>query len=206
MSDDKYKQHPKGTSYRARMQRKKDYIDSRINQADIDKGVVVLLTGNGKGKSSSALGMICRALGYDMKIGIAKFLKGVQDTGEDMFLNNQVNVETVFMQTGFTWDTQDREFDTQKAKETWNKAKDFLADQSIDLVVLDELTYMINYKYLDEQDILNTLNNRPKDQHVIITGRAASKNLINIADTVSEVQDIKHAFRANIKAQKGVDL
>ena len=206
MSDDKYKQHSKGTSYRARMQRKKDYIDSRINQADIDKGVVVLLTGNGKGKSSSALGMICRALGYDMKIGIAKFLKGVQDTGEDMFLNNQANVETAFMQTGFTWDTQDREFHTQKDKEAWNKAKDFLADQSIDLVVLDELTYMINYKYLDEQDILNVLNSRPKDQHVIITGRAASKNLIDIAGTVSEIKDIKHAFRANIKAQKGIDL
>ena len=197
MPDDKYKQ---------RMQRKKDYIDSRIEQADIDKGVVVLLTGNGKGKSSSALGMICRALGYDMKIGIAKFLKGVQDTGEDIFLNNQANVETAFMQTGFTWDTQDREFDTQKAKETWGKAKGFLTDESIDLVVLDELTYMINYKYINEQDILDAINSRPDNQHVVITGRSAAGSLIDIADTVSEVKDIKHAFRENIKAQKGIDL
>ncbi len=197
MPDDKYKQ---------RMQRKKDYIDSRIEQADIDKGVVVLLTGNGKGKSSSALGMICRALGYDMKIGIAKFLKGVQDTGEDIFLNNQANVETAFMQTGFTWDTQDREFDTQKAKETWGKAKGFLTDESIDLVVLDELTYMINYKYINEQDILDAINSRPDNQHVVITGRSAAESLIDIADTVSEVKDIKHAFRENIKAQKGIDL
>jgi cob(I)alamin adenosyltransferase len=188
------------------MQRKKEYIDSRIEEANIDKGIVVLLTGNGKGKSSSALGMVCRALGYDMKIGIAKFLKGVQDTGEDAFLAKQPNVQTASMKTGFTWDTQDKEYDTAMAIETWSKAEQYLSDKSIDLVVLDELTYMISYKYLDEQKILNALSNRPKDQHVVITGRAASTGIIDIADTVSEIKDIKHAFRANIKAQKGVDL
>ncbi len=188
------------------MQRKKEYIDSRIEGANIDKGVIVLLTGNGKGKSSSSLGMVCRALGYDMKVGIAKFLKGMQDTGEDAFLAKQSNVQTAFMKTGFTWDTQDKEYDTAMAVETWNKAAQYLTDESINLVVLDELTYMISYKYLDEQVILKTLNNRPKDQHVVITGRAASKGLIEIADTVSEVTNIKHAFRANIKAQKGIDL
>ncbi len=192
--------------YKKRMQRKKEYIDSRIEAADIDKGVIILLTGNGKGKSSSALGMICRALGYDMKIGIAKFLKGVQNTGEDVFLAKQPNVQTAFMKTGFTWDTQDKEYDTAMAVKTWEKAAKYLADDSIDLVVLDELTYMISYKYLDEQDIINTLNNRPKNQHVVITGRTASEDLINIADTVSEIKDIKHAFRENIKAQKGIDL
>lgn len=197
MSDDQYK---------TRMQRKKTHIDSRIEQANIDKGIIVLLTGNGKGKSSSALGMICRALGYDMKVGVAKFLKGVQDTGEDAFLAQQPNIQTVFMKTGFTWDTQDKEYDTAMAAETWQKAQAYLEDKSIDLVVLDELTYMISYKYLDEQMILNALNKRPKNQHVVITGRAASEGLIEIADTVSEVKDIKHAFRANIKAQKGVDL
>ncbi|WPE18632.1 cob(I)yrinic acid a,c-diamide adenosyltransferase [Candidatus Thioglobus autotrophicus] len=197
MSDDQYK---------AKMQRKKAHIDSRIEQANIDKGIIVLLTGNGKGKSSSALGMICRALGYDMKVGVAKFLKGVQDTGEDAFLAQQPNIQTVFMKTGFTWDTQDKEYDTTMALETWQKAQSYLEDKSIDLVVLDELTYMISYKYLDEQMILNALNKRPKNQHVVITGRAASEGLIEIADTVSEVKDIKHAFRANIKAQKGVDL
>jgi cob(I)alamin adenosyltransferase len=197
MSDDQYK---------ARMQRKKQHIDSRIEEANIDKGIIVLLTGNGKGKSSSALGMICRALGYGMKIAVAKFLKGVQDTGEDVFLAKQPNVQTVFMKTGFTWDTQDKEYDTAMAVETWTKAQVYLEDKSIDLVVLDELTYMISYQYLEEKMIINSLNNRPKHQHVVITGRAASESLIEIADTVSEIKDIKHAFRANIKAQKGVDL
>ena len=197
MSDDQYK---------ARMQRKKEYIDSRIEQANIDKGVIVLLTGNGKGKSSSALGMICRALGYDMKVGVAKFLKGVQETGEDAFLTKQPNVQIACMKTGFTWDTQDKEYDTAMALETWNKAIQYLTDESIDLVVLDELTYMISYKYLDEKMIVNTLNNRPKNQHVVITGRAASEGLIEISDTVSEIKDIKHAFRENIKAQQGIDL
>jgi ATP len=192
--------------YKARMQRKKEHIDSRIEEANIDKGIIVLLTGNGKGKSSSSLGMVCRALGYDMKVGIVKFLKGVQDTGEDAFLAKQPNVQTAFMKTGFTWDTQDKEYDTAMAVETWNKAVQYLTDKSINLVVLDELTYMISYKYLDEKMIIDSLNNRPKDQHVVITGRAASDALIDIADTVSEVKDIKHAFRANIKAQKGVDL
>lgn len=197
MSDDQYK---------ARMQRKKEHIDSRIEEANTDKGIIVLLTGNGKGKSSSSLGMVCRALGYDMKVGIVKFLKGVQDTGEDAFLAKQPNVQTAFMKTGFTWDTQDKEYDIAMAVETWNKAAQYLTDKSINLVVLDELTYMISYKYLDEKMIIDSLNNRPKDQHVVITGRAASDALIDIADTVSEVKDIKHAFRANIKAQKGVDL
>ena len=192
--------------YKTRMKRKKEYIDSRIEQANIDKGVIILLTGNGKGKSSSALGMICRALGYDMKIGVAKFLKGLQDTGEDIFLAQQPNLQMVSMKTGFTWDTQDKTYDTAMAVETWTKAKEYLNDESIDLVVLDELTYMINYKYLNEQDILDTINNRSNNQHVVITGRSASDSLINMADTVSRIEDVKHAFRNNIKAQKGVDF
>jgi cob(I)alamin adenosyltransferase len=194
------------SSYKMRMQRKKEHVDNRIEEANINKGIIVLLTGNGKGKSSSSLGMVCRALGYDMKVGIAKFLKGEQDTGEDTFLAKQPNVQTAFMKTGFTWDTQDKEYDTVMALETWSEAAQYLTDESIDLVVLDELTYMISYKYLDEQIILDALNNRPKNQHVVITGRAASEGLIDVADTVSEVKDIKHAFRANIKAQKGIDL
>jgi len=196
----------KDASYKKRMQRKKAYIDARIDDANIDKGIIVLLTGNGKGKSSSALGMICRALGYDMKIGVAKFLKGDQDTGEDIFLAKQPNVQISRMKTGFTWDTQDKAFDIAMAAETWTEAQAYLKDKSLDLVVLDELTYMVSYKYLDESVVLDALTNRPKDQHVVITGRAASENLIKIADTVSEVKDIKHAFRANIKAQKGIDF
>jgi cob(I)alamin adenosyltransferase len=188
------------------MQRKKAHIDGKIKAANIDKGIIVLLTGNGKGKSSSALGMVCRALGYEMKIGIAKFLKGKQNTGEDVFLAQQPNVKTAFMKTGFTWDTQDKSYDTAMALETWGVAQQYLADNSLDLVVLDELTYMLNYHYLDEALILKSLANRPKNQHVVITGRAACQSLLDIADTVSEIKDVKHAFRANIKAQKGVDL
>ena len=188
------------------MQRKKEYIDSRIDQANIDKGIIVLLTGNGKGKSSSAMGMICRALGYDMKVALVRFLKGDQQTGEDLFLENHPNIVSAHMKSGFTWDTQDQELDKKKARETWTEAKQFLKNPKIAVVVLDEITYMINYNYLDESEILDSLANRPKDQHVVITGRAASQGLIDASDTVSEVEDVKHAFRANIRAQKGIDL
>jgi cob(I)alamin adenosyltransferase len=194
------------TTYKKRMQRKKEFIDSRIKEANIDKGIIVLLTGNGKGKSSSAMGMICRALGYDMKVALVRFLKGEQQTGEDLFLDNNSNVVSAHMESGFTWDTQDQELDKKRASDTWNEAEKFLANPEIDLVVLDEITYMINYNYLDEKVILKILSNRPKDQHVVITGRAASKGIIEASDTVSEVKDIKHAFRTNIRAQKGIDL
>ena len=193
-------------SYKKRMQRKKEYIDSRIDEANIDKGIIVLLTGNGKGKSSSAMGMICRALGYDMKVALVRFLKGDQQTGEDLFLGNHPNIVSAHMESGFTWDTQDQELDKKKARETWTEAKQFLKNPEIAVVILDEITYMINYNYLDESEILDSLANRPKDQHVVITGRAASQGLIDASDTVSEVEDVKHAFRANIRAQKGIDL
>ena len=193
-------------TYKKRMQRKKEYIDSRIDEANIDKGIIVLLTGNGKGKSSSAMGMICRALGYDMRVALVRFLKGDQQTGEDLFIENHPNIVSAHMESGFTWDTQDKELDKQKATQTWLEAKKFLANEEISVVVLDEITYMINYKYLDESEILLALSNRPKDQHVVITGRAASQALIDVSDTVSEVEDVKHAFRANIRAQKGIDL
>ena len=193
-------------TYKKRMQRKKEHIDSRIEKANIDKGVIVLLTGNGKGKSSSAMGMICRALGYDMKVALVRFLKGEQQTGEDLFLDSNPNVVSAHMESGFTWNTQDQELDKKLANETWLEAEKFLADPEINLVVLDEITYMINYKYLDEISILKALSNRPEGQHVVITGRAASEDIIEASDTVSEVKDVKHAFRANIRAQKGIDL
>ena len=193
-------------SYKKRMQRKKEYIDSRIDAANIDKGIVVLLTGNGKGKSSSAMGMICRSLAYDMKVGVVRFLKGEQATGEDIFLQDLENVSIFLMKAGFTWDTQNKQLDKEKALEAWTEAKKFLKDPGISLVVLDEITYMVNYDYLDEKSILEALSVRPNNQHVVITGRAASKNLIEIADTVSEVKNIKHAFNEKIRAQKGVDL
>ena len=193
-------------TYKKRMQRKKEHIDSRIEEANIDKGIVVLLTGNGKGKSSSAMGMICRALGYEMKVALVRFLKGEQQTGEDLFLDNNPNVVSAHMESGFTWNTQDQDLDKKRASETWLEAEKFLANPKINLVVLDEITYMINYNYLDEKSILKALSNRPEGQHVVITGRAASEGIIEASDTVSEVKDVKHAFRANIRAQKGIDL
>jgi len=193
-------------SYKKRMQRKKEYIDSRIDAANIDKGIIVLLTGNGKGKSSSAMGMICRSLAYDMKVGVVRFLKGEQASGEDIFLKNQKGISIFLMKAGFTWDTQNKQLDMEKALEAWVEAKNFLNDPEIGLVVLDEITYMVSYNYIDEKSILEALSGRPKNQHVVITGRAASKNLIEIADTVSEVKNIKHAFSENIRAQKGIDI
>ena len=193
-------------SYKKRMQRKKEYIDSRIDAANIDKGIIVLLTGNGKGKSSSAMGMICRSLAYDMKVGVVRFLKGEQASGEDIFLKNQKGISIFLMKAGFTWDTQNKQLDMEKALEAWAEAKNFLNDPEIGLVVLDEITYMVSYNYIDEKSILEALSGRPKNQHVVITGRAASKNLIEIADTVSEVKNIKHAFSENIRAQEGIDL
>jgi cob(I)alamin adenosyltransferase len=193
-------------SYKKRMQRKKEHIDSRIEEANIDKGIVVLLTGNGKGKSSSAMGMICRALGYDMKVALVRFLKGEQQTGEDLFLDSNPNVVSAHMESGFTWNTQDQELDKKLANETWLEAEKFLANPDIGLVVLDEITYMVNYNHLDEKAVIEALENRPENQHVVITGRAASQGIIEASDTVSEVKDIKHAFRANIRAQKGIDL
>ncbi len=193
-------------SYKKRMQRKKEYIDSRIDAANIDKGIIVLLTGNGKGKSSSAMGMICRSLAYDMKVGVVRFLKGEQASGEDIFLKNQKGVSIFLMKAGFTWDTQNKQLDMEKALEAWVEAKNFLNDPEIGLVVLDEITYMVSYNYIDEKSIIKALSGRPKNQHVVITGRAASKNLIEIADTVSEVKNIKHAFSENIRAQQGIDL
>ena len=188
------------------MQRKKEHIDSRIEEANIDKGIIVLLTGNGKGKSSSAMGMICRALGYEMKVALVRFLKGEQQTGEDLFLDSNPNVVSAHMESGFTWNTQDQVLDKKLANETWLEAEKFLTDPDIGLVVLDEITYMVNYNYLDEKTIIEALENRPKNQHVVITGRAASEAIIEASDTVSEVKDVKHAFRANIRAQKGIDL
>jgi len=187
------------------MQRKKAHIEKKISEANIDKGLIVLLTGNGKGKSTSAFGMICRALGYDMKVGMVKFLKGDQPSGEDHFLSQHKNINIKHMHSGFTWDSQDKTHDIEKAKEAWEYALNFLVDPNIDLVVLDELTYMLSYEYLPEEEVLNAICNRPAQQHVVVTGRNAKQSLIDIADTVSDVKEIKHAFNQQIKAQKGID-
>lgn len=189
-----------------RMARKKAVVDAAIAKADQDKGLLLVLTGNGKGKSSSAFGMVARTLGYGLKAGVAQFLKSRRDTGEEKFLGNQPGVQWHVLGDGFTWDTQNRDADIATALRGWAVAQNMLRDDSLHLVVLDELTYLLNYGYLDEKKVCNDLASRPATQHVVITGRAAPQCLLDMADTVSEIQDIKHAFRKGIRAQPGIDL
>lgn len=188
-----------------RMQKIKQHVDQRIAKAQEDKGTFVLLTGNGKGKSSSALGMVARALGHNMHVGVVQFLKGEWNTGEIEFFKAQANVQWEIMPSGFTWETQNREQDIVSSKEAWANAAKMLQDSSLNLVVLDELTYLLHYEYLDEDEVLDAIVNRPPEQHLVVTGRGASAALIALADTVSEIKEIKHAFKRGIKAQKGLE-
>ncbi len=187
------------------MTRKKSIIDDKIQQADQERGICILLKGNGKGKSSSAFGMVARTVGHGMRVGVVQFIKGKWQCGEQLLFADHPQVEFAVMGSGFTWDTQDRQADIDAAKQTWRQAERMLADPQIDLVVLDEITYMYQYGYLPLEDLLNALEQRPVQQHVIITGRTAHADLEAVCDTVSEIRDIAHAFRAGVKAQKGVD-
>jgi cob(I)alamin adenosyltransferase len=196
----------KSARHKASMEKQKANVDAAIAAANTERGVAVLLTGNGKGKSSSAFGMVMRALGYGHKVAVVQFIKGEQLSGEEIYLREHCPQVTFYqMGTGFTWDTQDRSADIAAAEKTWAVAKPLLADESYDLVVLDELTYMIAYHYLDEGEILQALSSRPANQSVVVTGRGGGSALQDIMDTVSEVKDIKHAYAAGIKARKGVD-
>ncbi len=194
------------SAHQQRMARKKAVIDAAIARANQDKGLLVVLTGNGKGKSSSAFGMVARSLGYGYKVGVAQFLKSRRDTGEEGFLGQQALVQWEVLGDGFTWDTQDKAADIASAQRGWLVAQSMLRDTSLHLVVLDELTYLINYGYLDVEQVRADLLARPATQHVVVTGRAAPQMLLDLADTVSEIQDIKHAFRSGIRAQAGIDL
>ncbi|WNZ58407.1 cob(I)yrinic acid a,c-diamide adenosyltransferase [Microbulbifer sp. EKSA008] len=203
MSEDEQKRNSK---HKQAMQKHKEKVDANIAAADIQRGVAVLLTGNGKGKSSSAFGMVIRALGYGQKVGVVQFIKGAQQSGEELFLKNHCPEVTLYqMGTGFTWNTQDRTSDIAAAERTWAEAEKMLTDTTYDLVVLDELTYMLAYKYLDESKVLETLAQRPQEQSLVVTGRGGGSALQELVDTVSEVKDVKHAFKAGIKARKGVD-
>ncbi len=197
MSDSKHK---------AAMKKQKANVDASIASADTERGVSLLLTGNGKGKSSSAFGMVMRALGYGQKIGVVQFIKGEQLSGEEIYLREQCpQIDFYQMGTGFTWDTQDREGDIAAAISTWSQAKRMLGDSSFDLVVLDELTYMIAFKYLDEAEIVDAIVNRPIEQSVVVTGRGGGSKLAEAMDTVSEIKEVRHAYNSGIKARKGVD-
>jgi len=196
----------KNQRHSERMARKKVVIDEKIQAADIDRGVLLVLTGNGKGKSSSAFGMLARALGHGMQAGVAQFIKGRSDTGEEAFFRQQSGVQWHVLGEGFTWETQNLEQDIAIARRGWEMVCGMLRDESIGIVILDELTYPLKYGWLELDTVLNDIAARPPMQHVVITGRGAPEGLVEAADTVSEIRDIKHAFRAGVRAQAGVDL
>lgn len=193
--------------HQARMQRKKALIDEKIAQAQDEYGLLLVHSGNGKGKSSSAFGMVARALGHGIRVGVVQFIKGAASTGEEAFFRRFPDeVSYHVMGEGFTWETQDRQRDIAKAQEAWGVARRLLADESIGLVVLDELNIALKYGYLDLEQVLADIQARPLLQHVVVTGRGAPDGLIEAADTVTEMNLVKHAFKAGVKAQKGIEF
>jgi cob(I)alamin adenosyltransferase len=192
--------------HRVRMERKKAVIDAKIASADKEIGIIIVNTGNGKGKSSSAFGMVARALGHGMQVGVVQFIKGALSTGEEIFLRRFPDeVRFHAMGEGYTWETQNRERDIAKAVEAWALAKQFLSDPAIGMVVLDELNIALKYQYLDVHTVIADLLDRPTMQHVVITGRGAPPELVAIADTVTEMNVVKHAFKSGIGAQAGTE-
>ncbi|MCW8917403.1 MAG: cob(I)yrinic acid a,c-diamide adenosyltransferase [Gammaproteobacteria bacterium] len=190
----------------ARMARKKAVVEEKIQQADEERGVVIVNTGNGKGKSSAAFGVAARALGHGMRVGIVQFIKGRGTTGEEALFSRLPEVAYHVTGDGFTWDTQNRPQDEATARKGWAIALDMLRNPEIGLVVLDELNIVLKYHYLPLDEVLGALAQRPPLQHVIITGRGAPEALITIADTVTEMREVKHAFKAGVKAQAGVEF
>ncbi len=187
------------------MARKKAIVDEHIASAQAERGVLLVNTGNGKGKSSAAFGLIPRALGHGMKVGVVQFIKGRSDTGEEAFFRNQPAVRWHVMGEGFTWETQDRARDLATAGAAWKLAGELLRDPEIGLVVLDELNIALKYRYLEVDQVLADLLARPPMQHVVVTGRGAPPALVEAADTVTDMTPVKHAFAAGVKAMPGME-
>ncbi|MDO9599055.1 MAG: cob(I)yrinic acid a,c-diamide adenosyltransferase [Azoarcus sp.] len=191
--------------HNARMARKKEVIEQKVAAANTERGVLLVNTGNGKGKSSAGFGLVARALGHGMKVGVVQFIKGRSDTGEEAFFRRQPGVSWHVMGEGFTWDTQDRARDVATAEAAWVQACMFLRDPEIGLVVLDELNIALKYRYLEVNQVVADLLARPLAQHVVVTGRAAPPELVEAADTVTDMTPVKHAFAAGIKAMAGME-
>jgi len=191
-------------AYREKMARRKEKMDDRIAAADEDRGVLLVMTGPGKGKSSSSYGMLTRCLGHDMRCALIYFAKS-RASGELLFFEKQPGIEVQQLGQGFTWNTQDKELDRKAAEEAWEVAEGYLRDPEIRMVVLDELCLPLKKENLRLEPVLAALQARPRDQHVVVTGRAAPQELIDIADTVSDIKLVKHAFRAGVRAQPGVE-
>ncbi|MGP3591763.1 cob(I)yrinic acid a,c-diamide adenosyltransferase [Vagococcus sp. WN89Y] len=190
--------------HQQRQQRVKERVDARVAAAQDERGIVIVFTGNGKGKTTAAFGTATRAVGHGKKVGVIQFIKGTWPNGERNLLE-PLGVEFQVMATGFTWETQNRETDTAACVEVWQYAQRMLRDPSLDMVLLDELTYMVAYDYLPLASVLEALRNRPVSQTVIITGRGCHRDIMELADTVSELRPVKHAFEAGVKAQMGID-
>ncbi len=190
-----------------KMRKKKAARDKIIATKTIEKGLVIVHTGKGKGKSTAAFGMVFRAIGNGMRVGVVQFVKGKWGTGERQVLDAfPAQVELATMGEGFTWETQDRERDISAARAAWEKGKAMIADPSLDMVLLDELNIVLRYDYLPIEEVLETLKGKPEMKHVIITGRNARDELIEAADLVTEMEVIKHPFRSGVKAQKGIEF
>lgn len=192
--------------YRRRMEKKKAAVDEKVKQATEQRGIVIVLTGDGKGKSSSGFGTLARAIGHGYQVGVVQFIKGTWDSGDHRMFADHPNVDFHVMGTGFTWETRDREKDRQAARAAWEQAEALLEDASRHVVLLDEITYVIKYGHLDIDEVCDAIRFRPRNQTVILTGRNAQPELIELADTVSEVRKEKHAFEQGIKAQPGVEF
>lgn len=200
-------------AYQLRMLKKKQIIDERIAQADTKRGVLILLKGNGKGKSSSAFGTMARALGHGQRAAVIQFIKGTRETGEYLFFKDHPGVDFHVMGHGFSWETRNPEREASAAKQAWQMACRYLqptvtheGEAPVQLVVLDELSYMIKYGYLDAQEVADVLAARPNMLNVIVTGRTMALPLQAIADTISVIQDERHAFRLGVKAQPGIEF
>lgn len=190
-----------------RMQRKKALMDRRIARATIERGVLVVNTGNGKGKSSSGFGMLARSLGHGFHCGVVQFIKGSFSTGEEAFFRRFPDeLDYHVMGQGYTWDTQDKAQDIEAAEAAWQVAAGMLTDPRFDFVLLDELNIALVKGYLDVEKVCAVLRARPSEQHAVVTGRGAPAALVELADTVTEMRVVKHAFQAGIRAQKGIEL
>ena len=190
-----------------KMAKKKAARDKMLATKTIEKGLLIVHTGKGKGKSTAAMGLATRAIGNGMKVGIVQFVKGVWETGERVVLDRFPELCTIkAMGEGFTWDTQDRQRDIAAARAAWDYAKELIADPSYRMVILDELNIVLRYDYLPLDEVLETLRSKPEDLHVVVTGRNAKEPLIELADLVTEMTQVKHPFRSGVKAQIGIEF
>jgi cob(I)alamin adenosyltransferase len=195
------------SEHKAKMRRIKAARDRMMAEKTESRGLLLVHTGKGKGKSSAAWGMVMRCLGHGMRVGIVQFIKGAWSTGEAVFLQRFPELVTIrTMGEGFTWETQDRARDIAAAERAWAEARKMLSDPSLRLIVLDELNVVLRYEYLPVDAVIEAVAARPPEQHVVITGRNAPQALIDAADLVTEMTLVKHPFRAGIKAQPGIEF